>query len=263
MLVRGSRRARTGRRLWGVGCGGLPDTLGGTTGEGKPASEAGKRDEDRRDDTVAAVHAAGPQPGRKPRHTGGLTPWIALGIAALAAVAVARLTTGTGEIDGIETFTYIGGLHTEADVPYTENPGVGGPHHPTWQNCAVYDAEIREEHAVHSLEHGAVWITYRDDDLDAQEKLDLTTRYEGRSHVIVSPRNSQETPIVVSAWNRRLAVQRADDPRIGVFVAQYFQGPQAPESGAPCDGGTDATIDTTIDTTIEERAGENGEPAAP
>ena len=30
MRVQGSRRAWTGRRLWGVGCGGLPNTFEGT-----------------------------------------------------------------------------------------------------------------------------------------------------------------------------------------------------------------------------------------
>ena len=44
-------------------------------------------------------------------------------------------------------------------------PPVAGEHNAAWQNCTgnVYDAPIANEHAVHSLEHGAIWITYRPD----------------------------------------------------------------------------------------------------
>lgn len=165
----------------------------------------------------------------------------------VALVLTVGLTRDGGEIEGVETFEYIGGLHTEADVPYTENPGVGGPHDPVWQNCGVYDAEIREEHVVHSLEHGAVWITYREDDLSDGELEDLVERFRERRYVIVSPRAAQDSPVVLSAWNRRLAITAVDDPRIGIFVARYAEGPQAPESGAPCHGGTDATLSEPVD----------------
>ena len=56
--------------------------------------------------------------------------------------------------------------HQSGPIQYTKyTPPVGGVHNPTWQNCMgdVYDAQIANEHAVHSLEHGAVWITYRPD----------------------------------------------------------------------------------------------------
>lgn len=174
------------------------------------------------------------------RRLGGLLPWLVLGLASVAAVSIARLGRD-GEIDGIAVFEHIGGLHTEASVPYTENPPTGGPHHPIWQNCGVYTDELRDEHVVHSMEHGAVWVTYRTEDLSVGAIDELVRRFTGRRYVIVSPRSAQDHAVVLSAWNRQLAVDDTDDSRIGIFVARYAQGPQAPESGAPCDGGTTET----------------------
>jgi hypothetical protein len=45
-------------------------------------------------------------------------------------------------------------------VDYPQSPPVGGPHNPIWQNCGFYSKPVRDEYAVHSMEHGAVWITY-------------------------------------------------------------------------------------------------------
>ncbi len=56
-----------------------------------------------------------------------------------------------------------GAQHLEEPVTYTENPPVGGVHNPVWQNCGYYAAPIPNETAVHSLEHGAIWITYQPD----------------------------------------------------------------------------------------------------
>ena len=39
-------------------------------------------------------------------------------------------------------------------------PPVGGAHDPEWLECGAYDAPVRDENAVHDLEHGTVWITY-------------------------------------------------------------------------------------------------------
>ena len=39
---------------------------------------------------------------------------------------------------------------------------MGGDHWNAWQNCGVYTEPVTHEFAVHSLEHGAVWIAYDD-----------------------------------------------------------------------------------------------------
>jgi hypothetical protein len=56
-----------------------------------------------------------------------------------------------------------GERHTDGDVDYAQTPPVGGEHNPVWQNCGFYQEPVRDETAVHSLEHGAVWITYSPD----------------------------------------------------------------------------------------------------
>ena len=52
-------------------------------------------------------------------------------------------------------------------VAYTKAPPDGGRHDQVWANCAgtVYPDAVRNEHMVHALEHGAVWIAYNPDDL--------------------------------------------------------------------------------------------------
>ncbi len=43
---------------------------------------------------------------------------------------------------------------------------------------------------------------------------------------------------MASAWGVQLALGSTEDPRLPAFVARYSQGPQTPEPGAPCTGGT-------------------------
>ena len=94
--------------------------------------------------------------GRRPPRTG-----------AAAALAVALLAGCSGSKakppQGVESFSGLAQKHVESPVSYRQDPPVGGPHFSTWQNCGFYAEAVRNEHAVHSLEHGAVWISYRDD----------------------------------------------------------------------------------------------------
>ena len=138
---------------------------------------------------------------------------------------------------GTEMFMYEGGEHTETPVAFAEVPPVGGEHSGVWQNCGYYDGAVVSERAVHSLEHGAVWITYRPD-LDAQQKATLEQIAGANSYVLVSAFPGLPSAVAVSAWNHQLVLESADDPRLGQFVALLQKTTEAPEPGAPCSGGS-------------------------
>lgn len=112
-------------------------------------------------------------------------------------------------------------------------PPAGGVHHPTWLNCGVYREPVDHEHAVHSLEHGAVWLAYHPD-LPADQVAVLEDYAD--SYTLVAPYPDLESPIVATAWGARLQVDSAPDDNLEAFLTRY-KG-QGPEVGATCSGGT-------------------------
>ncbi|MBB5234097.1 DUF3105 domain-containing protein [Deinococcus budaensis] len=139
-------------------------------------------------------------------------------------------------LEGVQTFTFKAGDHREGRLVYDETPPAGGAHSSSWQNCGVYPSPLYDEYAVHSLEHGAVWITYQPT-LSAADVETLAGLAEGRTHVLVSPHSGQESAIVLTAWGFQLPVSEVGDSRIQAFVDRYEQGPTTPERGAACSGG--------------------------
>ncbi|MDT0345378.1 DUF3105 domain-containing protein [Streptomyces litchfieldiae] len=143
-----------------------------------------------------------------------------------------------GDIEGEQTWSDLGRDHVTGDVDYAMTPPVGGDHARAWMNCDadVYDSEIPEENAVHSLEHGAVWVTYNDAATEADISA-LSDRVSATPYSLMSPLPSQESPVVLTAWGHQLALETADDPRVEQFFTAYVQGDQTPELGAACGGG--------------------------
>jgi hypothetical protein len=144
---------------------------------------------------------------------------------------------GSG-IEGLETFENTAN-HVDTAVDYEQTPPAGGDHNAVWLNCGVYTEPVPNENAVHSLEHGAVWVTYdpaqvSDDDIAALE-AQLPSTY-----TVLSPYEGMDTPIAVSAWNAQLKVDTADDERIEEFVRAYWRSTNAPEPNAACTGAFDA-----------------------
>jgi hypothetical protein len=160
-------------------------------------------------------------------------------IAGFAALVIvdARQKAASSPPDGVQSFD-VGpaGDHTEGDVDYPQTPPAGGAHNPVWQNCGFYEEPVRDETAVHSLEHGAVWITYSPD-VPQDEIERLTDLSEGNDFVLVSPYPGQDSPVVATAWGKQLTLESAEDSNLERFINAYSQGPQTPEPGATCTGG--------------------------
>jgi hypothetical protein len=152
-------------------------------------------------------------------------------------------TTASPLLKDVKTYTDLSRNHTEQHVTYAQNPPVGGDHYPVWQNCGFYDQPVYDEMAVHSMEHGAVWITY-DPSLPADQVAILKNLVNGHSKVLVTPRDGLPTPVVASAWGTQLTLPTFDEATLKAFIAADEEGPQTPEPAASCSGGTDQTADT-------------------
>ena len=127
--------------------------------------------------------------------------------------------------------------HTWGPIKYKYNPPVGGTHNPNWQRCLgdVYTAPIASEHAVHSEEHGAVWITYNPS-LPADQVETLAKKVRGNDYMLMSPFPNLDAPISVQTWGYQLKVQNANDGRIDDFIKTLKQK-AAFEQGATCSSG--------------------------
>jgi hypothetical protein len=138
--------------------------------------------------------------------------------------------------------------HVKGPVPYKMNPAVGGNHNIDWQNCMgdIYDTPIAQEHAVHSLEHGAVWITYRPGLPPAQIDI-LAGKVRGREKMMMSPYDGLDTPISLQAWGYRLKVDNADDKRIDKFIKIMRVNASVEGPNASCSQGITVTGTTPRD----------------
>jgi hypothetical protein len=115
-------------------------------------------------------------------------------------------------------------------------PPAGGAHHPTWQNCGIYTEPVDPKHAIHSMEHGAVWITYSSD-LPAEDVAALRDTVGDQTYILMSPYPGLASDVVMTAWGLQLQLDSATDGRIEDFIDRYRLGPQTPEPGASCSGG--------------------------
>jgi hypothetical protein len=152
-------------------------------------------------------------------------------------VAASQFSTSSGpQIKGLRTYSGLSRNHVTTPVAYSQKPPVGGDHAPVPENCGFYSAAIPAENGVHSLEHGAVWITYRPDLPAAQ--VGRLRNLTQQTYVLVSPYPGLPSPVVASAWGRQVRLASASDARLGQFVKAFRQGPQTPEPGAACAGGS-------------------------
>ncbi len=99
---------------------------------------------------------------------------------------------------------------------YNSNPPTSGPHAGAvpW---GFSDKEILDENAIHNLEHGGIWISYKDLDDESVEKLRAIARKNSLS-VIVSPREANDTKVAVASWGRIMKLDYVDEALINKYI---------------------------------------------
>jgi hypothetical protein len=104
---------------------------------------------------------------------------------------------------------------------YNSNPPTSGPHAGAIKG-GFYSEEILDINGVHNLEHGYIWITYRNISPVAQATLKkIAKRYSGR--VLVSERMANDTQIAMTSWGRldKMTESTFDEDYALRFIKKY------------------------------------------
>jgi hypothetical protein len=129
------------------------------------------------------------------------------------------------------TFPLLGQEHIPVGSPrpnYNSNPPTSGPHYASPLRAGVYPQQPPDENLVHNLEHGHIWLSYRD--ADDTETIDTLTTIQSQFPlwVVVSHRPQNDDRLVAAAWGRMLPMEEPDTDTILAFITRHRN--RAPES---------------------------------
>jgi len=119
-----------------------------------------------------------------------------------------------------ETFSILGQTHIEVGAThpaYNSNPPTSGWHYVQPANWGVYQEELPDETLIHNLEHGGIWISYKDVDQETKSSIEaIGKRYPGS--VVVTPRSANDTKVVLASWGRLEKLESFDETKIVDFI---------------------------------------------
>lgn len=107
----------------------------------------------------------------------------------------------------------------ETHEAYNSNPPTSGAHWADQADWGVYDKPLIDEQAVHNLEHGGIWISYKDIDEETKTNLIKIAKANSQS-VILSPRDGNDASIVLASWTRLEKMDSYDATRIIEFISR-------------------------------------------
>ncbi|MFB6203091.1 MAG: DUF3105 domain-containing protein [Candidatus Nanohaloarchaea archaeon] len=115
---------------------------------------------------------------------------------------------------------------------YNSNPPTSGPHYMRPATRGFYSREIPEERLVHNLEHGQVWISYRNISSETRAELkDLAQKYSGA--LIVTKRPENDARIAVASWGRLMKLEKYNETRIENYIRSFVNNSPEPFATLP------------------------------
>jgi len=140
-------------------------------------------------------------------------------------------TSGPEGTDYSRAIELMGEEHIAVGSPlpeYNSNPPTSGPHYAQTAAAGYRTEEIPDQHLIHNLEHGDVWISYHpsisDEVKEALRQFDATK-------VVITPREANDTDIALAGWGRldKFDLENGELPeqRVEDFIKRYAnRGPE-------------------------------------
>lgn len=114
-----------------------------------------------------------------------------------------------------------GALHVArgtTHATYNSNPPTSGPHWVDTAGAGVKDESTPDELLLHSMEHGAVVVWYREG-LDQNDIDKITEAFNSASgKKIMLARKDLDVPVALTSWGYLLKLQTIDEAKIKEFI---------------------------------------------
>lgn len=113
--------------------------------------------------------------------------------------------------------------------PYNSNPPTSGPHYIQPAEWGIYENPLPDEQLVHNLEHGGIWISYKNIDPETKSKLEAIAK--ANSGIIFTPRSTNDQTIAIASWRHLETMDSYDETKILEFIRANKN--KSPEPEAP------------------------------
>ncbi len=115
----------------------------------------------------------------------------------------------------------------ESHPAYNSNPPTSGWHYGTTAPWGFNTAQLPDEAIIHNLEHGGIWVSYKDDqDAEVVDALVALAREFPRK-LIITHRPKNDTLIAVAAWGHLLKLDHYDRAVVVDFYNRFKnKGPE-------------------------------------
>ena len=111
--------------------------------------------------------------------------------------------------------------------PYNSNPPVSGWHYPSTASWGFHNSALPDELLIHNLEHGGIWITYKDDRNSAVVDPLVALAREFPRKLVITHRPNNDNPLAVAAWGQLMKLDRYDRAAIVDFYNRFKnKGPE-------------------------------------
>ncbi len=104
-----------------------------------------------------------------------------------------------------------------AKIDYNSNPPTSGTHFEYAEQWGVFDSPQPDVKMVHNLEHGGIWISYKDIDDQTKQQLETIAKANSGS-VIMTPRPANDAKIALASWGRLEKLDGYDEAKILEFI---------------------------------------------